>query len=69
MCIPEYPKPIESMVGPIDVKTQKVNGTHNIRVRHFRDGDAQEVRDLFMLAGMGYTSESFAWIPSKKSRN
>lgn len=54
------------MVEPIDVKAPKVNGAHNIRVRTFRDGDAQEVRDLFMFA-MGYARES-VWIPSKKSK-
>lgn len=45
------------MVGHIDLKTPKVNGAHNIRVRPFRDGDAQEVRDLFMLA-TGYAPGS-----------
>lgn len=55
------------MVGHIGVKTPKVNGAHNIRVRPFRDGDAQEVRDLFMLA-TGYARESFVCIPSTKSK-
>lgn len=45
------------MVEPIDVKAPKGNGAHNIRIRPFQDGDAQEVRDLFMFA-MGYAPGS-----------
>ena len=56
------------MVGRIDVKAPNVSGAHNIRVRPFRNGDLQQVRDLYMIA-MEYDRESFICIPSRKSKS